>query len=258
MVFYEPDKDAYVLLGVRAFATQEEIEAAFRRSVLSAHPDKSKAPDAAEKFRAILAAAEILRDPVSRKDYDRGRALHHGASAKTPMKPATASTPAAVPPPWLDSEVRIVHDSIIFPLVVERPSFVAELAALLSFLSLAAAALTSDLTFVLLAVIGYAVNRVHAREPRTVRSAWAKVVPAMRVAEYSAIDPRAGLLVRYQVPFGALTIAIIERKARYRVEIRGFPKGAVPLLKPTRDLEHARRCARDASAWLGMPLARAA
>lgn len=47
---------------------------------LELHPDKNKAPDAADKFRKVKAAFDVLSDKGKRKEYnrlgDRGVAVH--------------------------------------------------------------------------------------------------------------------------------------------------------------------------------------
>ncbi|MDH3591807.1 MAG: DnaJ domain-containing protein, partial [Planctomycetota bacterium] len=87
MLSYDPNHDAYVLLGADPGATQEEIEAAFRKAARTWHPDKSPAPDAADRFRELQAAARILRDPHQRAEYDRLRALRLGTVAQPKKKP---------------------------------------------------------------------------------------------------------------------------------------------------------------------------
>ena len=41
------------ILGVRADAPKEEIQAAFRKAALETHPDHSNSPEAAEAFARI-------------------------------------------------------------------------------------------------------------------------------------------------------------------------------------------------------------
>lgn len=48
------------ILGVPANATDGEIKQAFRKKAKQLHPDKNKAPDAAQKFQELLNAYEIL------------------------------------------------------------------------------------------------------------------------------------------------------------------------------------------------------
>lgn len=63
--------DHYRTLGVKRSATKKEIERAYRKLALKCHPDKSDAPDAADKFRIINEAYEVLKDSNKRDVYDR-------------------------------------------------------------------------------------------------------------------------------------------------------------------------------------------
>lgn len=70
----EKQQDLYKLLGVKKTATVKEIKSAYRRKALDTHPDKNKnvpAEEAAEEFRQVVHAFEILSDEASRKRYDR-------------------------------------------------------------------------------------------------------------------------------------------------------------------------------------------
>ena len=72
------EDDLYKLLGVSRSASAKEIKQAYRRKALDTHPDKNKdvpAEEAAEAFRKVVHAFEILSDKKSRDQYDRtGRA----------------------------------------------------------------------------------------------------------------------------------------------------------------------------------------
>ncbi|CAG8524751.1 439_t:CDS:2 [Acaulospora morrowiae] len=59
----------YNTLGVRKDATEEEIKKSYRRLALRYHPDKN--PNAADQFKAITHAYEILSDPKKRSVYDK-------------------------------------------------------------------------------------------------------------------------------------------------------------------------------------------
>lgn len=65
----------YAVLGVPATATDAEIRAAYRRLARTWHPDVCHEPDAAEQFKRINHAYELLRDPTKRAKYDAGLAL---------------------------------------------------------------------------------------------------------------------------------------------------------------------------------------
>ena len=63
-------RDYYEVLGVSKTASQDEIKSAFRKLAKKYHPDVSKEPDAAEKFKEAQEAYAILSDENKRKQYD--------------------------------------------------------------------------------------------------------------------------------------------------------------------------------------------
>ena len=61
----------YDLLGALPRDNAEDLRTAFRRAVKGTHPDMRPGdPDAAEKFREIVRASEILGDAEQRAVYD--------------------------------------------------------------------------------------------------------------------------------------------------------------------------------------------
>lgn len=65
------NKDFYAVLGVPASATQEEVKKAYRKLAAKHHPDKNRSdPKAAERFKGISEAYQVLGDPDKRKQYD--------------------------------------------------------------------------------------------------------------------------------------------------------------------------------------------
>ena len=63
-------RDYYEVLGVSKQATDAEIKSAFRKLAKKYHPDVSKEPDAAEKFKEAQEAYAVLSDEQKRKQYD--------------------------------------------------------------------------------------------------------------------------------------------------------------------------------------------
>jgi molecular chaperone DnaJ len=64
--------DYYQVLGVPRDATAEQVKKAYRKLAMKYHPDVADEPDAAEKFKQIGEAYEVLQDPDKRDIYDRG------------------------------------------------------------------------------------------------------------------------------------------------------------------------------------------
>src|SRR5689334_2567608 len=69
-------KDYYSVLGVPASATQDEIKKQYRKLAAKHHPDKNPSdPKAAERFKEISEAYQVLGDADKRKQYDQMRQL---------------------------------------------------------------------------------------------------------------------------------------------------------------------------------------
>ena len=65
------NKDLYQILGVSKTATDSEIKSAYRKLARKYHPDLNKDDkNAAEKFKEISCAYDILGDKEKRKKYD--------------------------------------------------------------------------------------------------------------------------------------------------------------------------------------------
>jgi hypothetical protein len=90
--------DYYAVLGVSPRASDQEIDLAFRDLAKRWHPDRCAGDgDAAERFKEITAAHDVIGDPHTRAAYDRERAL--GPTAPRARAAAPASRGAA-PPSW--------------------------------------------------------------------------------------------------------------------------------------------------------------
>ncbi len=65
-------KDYYEVLGVPRDASPEQIKRAYRKLAMKYHPDVADTADAADKFKEIGEAYEVLHDANKRAMYDRG------------------------------------------------------------------------------------------------------------------------------------------------------------------------------------------
>jgi DnaJ-class molecular chaperone len=65
-------EDPYKVLGLERTASEEDIRRTFRKLAKELHPDMNPDKSAAERFRKVSDAYEILGTPEKRKKYDRG------------------------------------------------------------------------------------------------------------------------------------------------------------------------------------------
>lgn len=63
-------RDPYEVLGISRDAGAKDISRAYRAMARQHHPDVSREPDAADRFKEIQAAYDVLKDPEKRQRYD--------------------------------------------------------------------------------------------------------------------------------------------------------------------------------------------
>ncbi|WP_295011452.1 molecular chaperone DnaJ [uncultured Microbacterium sp.] len=64
--------DHYEVLGVARDASEDEIKKAYRRLARQLHPDVNPSDEAAEQFKLVTHAYDVLSDADARRRYDRG------------------------------------------------------------------------------------------------------------------------------------------------------------------------------------------
>jgi molecular chaperone DnaJ len=64
-------RDYYEIMGLSRDASEEEVKRAFRKLALEYHPDRNKSDSAADKFKEINEAYQVLIDAKKRAAYDR-------------------------------------------------------------------------------------------------------------------------------------------------------------------------------------------
>jgi molecular chaperone DnaJ len=95
-------KDFYAVLGVSASASQDEIKKQYRKLAKKYHPDANKGdPKAAEQFKEISEAYNVLGDAEKRKQYDEMRRLGafsgFGGARPGGARPGGARAPGGAP-----------------------------------------------------------------------------------------------------------------------------------------------------------------
>lgn len=83
------EKDYYKILGVKADASDKEVQRAYRKLAKANHPDAHPGDTKAEeRFKEISTANDVLSDPAKRKDYDEVRRLGPGSGLFGGGRPA--------------------------------------------------------------------------------------------------------------------------------------------------------------------------
>lgn len=74
-------RDYYEVLGLKKGASEAEVKSAYRKLARQHHPDVDKSSGAAEKFKEISEAYQVLSDPQKRQSYDQfGHAAFQGGA----------------------------------------------------------------------------------------------------------------------------------------------------------------------------------
>ena len=72
MTRHTMSSDYYEILGVPRDASPDQIKKAYRQLAMKLHPDVATEAGAAERFKKVAEAYEVLQDPKKRDLYDRG------------------------------------------------------------------------------------------------------------------------------------------------------------------------------------------
>jgi len=89
------ERDPYQALGLGADASTADISRAYRRLARALHPDSQPGDAAAaDQFRAVSDAYELLSDPARRGDWDRRHLRQASGPPRAPGRSAPSRGPA--------------------------------------------------------------------------------------------------------------------------------------------------------------------
>ena len=82
--------DHYAILGIDRTAAPEDIRAAYRRAARASHPDLNPGDQtAAERFKQVRLAYDVLADPARRAAYDAPPPLQRAWRRPDPNEPVS-------------------------------------------------------------------------------------------------------------------------------------------------------------------------
>ena len=107
------------ILGVRADAPKEEIQAAFRKAALETHPDHSNSPEAAEAFVRIKQA----RDELMKRAEHKNNPDNLQSSVASAVKATTNAAYSKVTDDLYDgfTPEEILHIQMLDQIVANKP-----------------------------------------------------------------------------------------------------------------------------------------
>ncbi len=98
-------KNYYEILGVSPNSETEVITAAYKAMMRKYHPDTNGSSAAAERAKEINEAYEVLKNPISRREYDAKMGHAESPAAQSPAAPAAPPPPPPPPPPTTSTQV---------------------------------------------------------------------------------------------------------------------------------------------------------
>jgi DnaJ-domain-containing protein 1 len=110
----------YAVLGIKQDADTGALKSAYRRLARQWHPDICKEPDAAEQFKRINHAYEVLKDPVTRAKYNAGLALVAAFQQQQQREAVWAEALSIYRPPLRCGLIMVEGREVLGRFVVDR------------------------------------------------------------------------------------------------------------------------------------------